>query len=450
MAMTSRQARFAAPFALGIAASLALAACSSTDVEDTPEGSDSPAEPAPSEPVSITFWSWLPDIQTTVDLFEEAHPDIDVTVENVGVGQDQYTKIQNAVDAGTGGPDVAQMTYDAIPNFVLTGALADLTQTGGGDIPEVFLDGVTQLVERDGSVYGVPQDFGPGVMYYRTDLFEDAGVAVPETWDEYADAAAALHAANPDTSITFIDPGLADAAYMGLWQNSSQPWVVDSATEISVDLGSAPATEWADYWTTLNQDGLLVESAMGSDEWFKQIADGQIATWIVGAWGLQALTGNVPDGEGLWRVAPQPTWEAGSAASSQFGGSATVVLEQSPVKEAATTFALWLNSDPVAVESLKNDQGLLPTTKAAWSDPTFLDEEIAYLGGQQARQVFAASAESTTAGWEWLPYQPYATSVYADTVGQAIANKTSIADGLAEWQSRIVEYGADQGFTVTE
>ena len=187
---------------------------------------------------------------------------------------------------------------------------------------------------------------------------------------------------------------------------------------------------------------------MGSDEWFKQMGSGQIATWLVGAWGLQALTGVLPENEGLWRVAPQPVWTAGDAATSQFGGSGTVVLEQSAQKEAATTFAVWMNSDPVAVESLKNDQGLLPTTIAAWEDPAFLDEEIAYLGGQQARQVFAQSALDTVVGWEWLPFQPYVSSVYADTVGQAISSKGDLAAGLAAWQERIVDYANEQGFTV--
>jgi len=416
-------------------AALALAGCSAGDAGD--EG-----------PVEITFWSWLPDIQKTVDLFEDAHPDITVKVENVGVGVDEYTKIQNAVDAGSGGPDVAHMTYDAIPNFALTGALADLTKYGGEDIPDTFLPGVVSLVQRGDAVYGVPQDFGPGVMYYRADIFDELGLAVPTTWDEYAAAAEAIKASSPDRNITFIDPGLVDAAYMGLWQLDAKPWSVEDESTVSIDLGSDEATRWADYWTGLNEKGLLLESTMGADEWFRQMGDGQIATWIVGAWGLQALTGNLPDNAGLWRVAPQPQWEAGGTATSQFGGSGTVVLEQSKHKEAATEFAMWLNSDPVAVESLKNDQGLLPTTNAAWEDPGFVDEEIEYLGGQQARQIFAESAQNSVTGWQWLPFQPYVGSVYKDTVGAAISGKTSIADGFAAWQERIVEYAEEQGFTV--
>jgi len=437
------------PLVTATAVAVAVVGCAAGGPStSSPSATGSPAASPATEPVEITFWTWLPDIQKTVDLFEAANPDIKVKVENVGVGVDEYTKIQNAVDAGSGGPDVAHMTYDAIPNFVLTGALADLTKHGGGDIPNLFLPGVVSLVQRGEGIYGVPQDFGPGVMYYRADVFEDLGIEVPATWDEYAAAAAKIKEESPDQFITHIDPGLTDAAYMGLWQLDAKPWTVVNDTTVTVNLETPEATRWADYWSKLNSDGLLVESVQGSDEWFKQLNDGVWVTWIVGAWGLQALTGNVPEGEGLWRVAPQPQWEPGGTATSQFGGSGTVVLEQSANKDAATKFALWMNSDPVAVESLKNDQGLLPTTNAAWEDPAFLDEEIPYLGGQQARQVFAESAKNSVTGWQWLPFQPYVGSVYKDTVGPAISGRTSIAEGFKEWQKRIVEYAQQQGFTV--
>ena len=400
------------------------------------------------EPVEITFWTWLPNIQVSVDKFEASHPNIKVKVENVGVGTDQYIKIQNAVDAGSGGPDVAHMTYDAIPNFALTSALADVTQFGGASAKDLFLPGVLGLVDINGGIYGIPQDFGPGVMYYRKDVFDAAGVAVPTTWAEYAKAAEAIHANNPEHFITFTDPGLVDAAYMGLWQLGAAPWSVDGSN-VTLDLQNEKAKQWADYWSDLNSKGLTIEGTMGADAWFKQMGAGQMATWIVGAWGLQALTGVLPDNKELWRVAPQPVWNAGDKATSQFGGSGTVVLAQSTKKEAAVEFALWLNGSPEGVATLKDDQGLLPTTNAAWADPAFIDEEIAYLGGQKARQIFAQSAKDSVVGWQWLPFQPYVSSIYKDTVGQAIAGKTSILDGFKAWQERIAQYATEQGFTVT-
>ena len=429
--------------AVGVAATFAAAAlvisgCTATTNQPTAE-----------DPVELTFWSWLPDIQKTVDKFEAVHPEIKVTVENVGVGQDEYTKIQNAVDAGSGGPDLAQMDYNAIPNFALTGALADISKTGGDTMADTFLPGVLSLVQKGDAIYGVPQDFGPAVMFYRTDVFEAAGVDIPTTWDEYAAAAEAIHAQNPDHYITYFDPGLVDAAYAGLWQLEAKPWEMTSDTDITFDLSSDKADQWANYWDDLNTKGLTITSTQGSDEWFKQMGDGQMATWVVGAWGLQALSGVLPDNKDLWRVAPQPVWNAGDVGTSQYGGGGTVILAQSDKQEAATTFALWMNGSEEGVNSLKDDQGLLPTTNAIWDDQSFIDEKIDYLGGQQARQVFAQSAKDSVVGWTWLPFQPYVGSVYADTMGQAISNKTSLTEGMSAWQDRIVDYAKQQGFKVT-
>ncbi len=278
---------------------------------------------------------------------------------------------------------------------------------------------------------------------------DEAGVAVPKTWAEYAAAAEAIKAKTPDHYITYLDPSLVDAAYMGLWQLSAEPWSIADGTNVTLNLQSEKAKQWADYWTDLNAKGLTIESVQGSDEWFKQLGAGQIATWVVGAWGLQALTGVLPDNKGLWRVAPQPVWNEGDVGTSQFGGSVTVGLAQSAKKEAAVEFALWMNGSPEGVATLKDDQGLLPTTKAAWEDPAFIDEEIEYLGGQQARQIFAESAKNSVVGWTWLPFQPYVSSVYRDTVGQAISGKTSVFDGFKAWQDRIAQYAGEQGFTVS-
>jgi multiple sugar transport system substrate-binding protein len=170
---------------------------------------------------------------------------------------------------------------------------------------------------------------------------------------------------------------------------------------------------------------------------------------MVGSWGYGPLAGVIPENEGLWRAALQPVWDAGDAAASQFGGGGTVVLSSSEHQQAAADFAIWLNSDPAAVGALM-DAGLTPTAADVWADPAFLDTEIAYLGGQQANQVFAEAADATVPGWSWLPIMVYATSIYKDTVGQAIADKGDLNDGFAAFKDRLVEYATQQGFTVTE
>ena len=96
-------------------AALALTGCTSESGPDknTDTITDAQREEALNTPTELTFWTWVPDIQDQVDLFEKEYPKIKVTVENVGQGLDHYSKVRTASKAGTG-PDVVQLEYQFI------------------------------------------------------------------------------------------------------------------------------------------------------------------------------------------------------------------------------------------------------------------------------------------------------------------------------------------------
>ena len=62
--------------------------------------------------------------------------------------------------------------------------------------------------------------------------------------------------------------------------------------------------------------------------------------------------------------------------------------------------------------------------------------------------MLTAAADTVAKGWTYLPYQLYANSVYADTVGKAYLNGTDLDAGLRDWQKALADYGSQQGFTV--
>ena len=90
-------------------------------------------------PVTITFWTWPPNAQWEVNLFEQAHPDIKVNLVNAGQGTPEYTKLRTALTAGTGAPDVVQIEYQYIPTFALTGKLVDMSKYGAGALKDQFV-----------------------------------------------------------------------------------------------------------------------------------------------------------------------------------------------------------------------------------------------------------------------------------------------------------------------
>ena len=116
--------------AASVALAMALSACSSGGGG----GGDGETCDGP-----LTFWTWVPNIQSTVDLYEQSHPGVDVEVSNVGQGDEHYTQLRTVLSAGTGAPDAVQMEFKNIPAFVLTDSLVDLSQYGAADVEDRFL-----------------------------------------------------------------------------------------------------------------------------------------------------------------------------------------------------------------------------------------------------------------------------------------------------------------------
>lgn len=456
MFRTTAQRRRAASVIAAIAGIGLLSACASGPTDNG--GSSGPAgdgttataaeiAEALQKESSITVWGWAPQLEPMVEAFEKKYPKIDVKLENVGTGNDHYTKMQNAIKAGTGAPDVAQVEYYALPQFALSGGLADLSGFGVEAMEKEYTASTWGSVQVNDGIYALPQDSGPMAMFYRADVFEKHGIAVPETWDEYAAAARTINEADPNSYIT-NDMGDAGFTTSMIWQAGGQPYKTTGTDTVSIDFTDEGSKRFADTWSPLVEEGLVAPISSWSDEWYKGLADGSIATLVIGAWMPGNLESGVEDAAGKWRVAPMPTYEAGDAVSAENGGSADAVLSQSKNKLVAYGFLEFINGPEGA--DLLVEGGGFPSTVKQLESPEFLEAESAYFGGQKINEVLVQASKDVRKGWTYLPFQTYANSIFGDTVGQSYENRTSIADGLAAWQKESIAYGTEQGFTMTE
>src|SRR6266581_552485 len=122
--------RFAPGFAIFSVALLImvpLAACGG--------GSSSSTTGTSTGPVNLTYWSWIGGMDKQVALFNQAHPNIHVTVQNVGSGTVEYDKLFTAIKA-TNEPDVAEVEFQTLPQFETTSSLVDLSQYGGNSVKD--------------------------------------------------------------------------------------------------------------------------------------------------------------------------------------------------------------------------------------------------------------------------------------------------------------------------
>lgn len=421
---------------------LALSACGGS-------GETTETDAALEEGGTITVWAWEPTLDQVAEAFEAEHEGVTVDLVNVGTGDEHYTNLQNAMRAGSGLPDVAQVEYFAIPQYILGESLMDLSEFGAGDYAEgTFSDGPWNAVTFGGEgIYGIPMDSGPIALFYNQDVFDEHGVEVPETWEEYEEAARQFREADDDVYIT-SDQGDAGQVTTMVWQAGGTPFSTEG-TEVTVDLtGDEGTARWAEYWQPFIDDELIMPVAGWTDEWYQALGDGSIASLTIGAWMPANLASGVPDGEGSWRVAPLPQWEAGETQTSEQGGSSLGIPEGAENAELAYEFMQFAGVGDGVQERL--DSGAFPATLEDLQSDDFINREYEYFGDQQINQVLSESAQNVVDGWQYLPFQGYAHSVFNDTVGQAYEGQTTLEDGLSDWQDDLTGYGRDQGFDIAE
>ncbi|WP_278235848.1 sugar ABC transporter substrate-binding protein [Isoptericola sp. AK164] len=444
--------RASAAVAVGLLAAGLLSACGGAETgadagssEPDPEAA-ADLDAALEEGGELTYWTWTPSGEDQAAAFMEQYPNVTVEVVNAGTATDEYTKLQNAIAAGSGAPDVAQIEYYALQQFAISDSLVDLNTLGLGSLEDQYTASTWAQVSVEGGLYGLPQDSGPLVLMYNQDLFDEHGIEVPTTWDEYVAAAETLHEADPSTYITNDagDPGFVQPL---IWQAGGHPYTVDGTT-VSIDLQDEGSQRWADMWNQMLEPGLLADIPTWSDDWWKALGNDTLATIVTGAWMPGILEGSVPEGAGKWRVAPIPSYD-GDPTTAENGGSSQAVIKQSENPELAAAFVRWLNSSEESVDVFLESGGF-PSTTAHLNDPEFLEAAPEYFGGQKINEVLVEASENVSTDWQYLPFQVYANSVFPDTVGQAYTQKSDLNEGLVAWQDNLVSYGSSQGFTVEQ
>ncbi len=445
--MKNRLSKAAALATAVIALAGGLSSCSSgsNSAGSTATASSADVDAALQKGGTLTYWGWATGSQQQVAAFEKAYPNVKVNYVNAGTGNDEYTKLQNAVKAGSGAPDVAQVEYYALPQFELTKSLADLAPYGFDSLKSKFSASTWSSVSAGSSIYALPQDSGPMALFYNKAVFDKYDLTVPTTWAQYVADAKKLHAANPDAYIT-SDNGDAGFTTSMIWQAGGHPFSTDGDT-VTINLSDAGTKKWADTWNELVENKLVSKTQGWTQDWFRQLGNGEIATLPTGAWMPGNLEANATAAKGDWRVAPMPTYD-GNPVTAQNGGSSQAVLAQSQNQALAAGFVRWLNSSEAST-SLFQKLGNFPSTTTDLTSSAFLGQKPAYFGGQQINTVLSAASTNVASGWDYLPFQVYANSIYADTVGQSYQTNSDLNAGLQKWQAQLATYAKAQGFTVT-
>jgi multiple sugar transport system substrate-binding protein len=361
--------RTPAVVALLLIASTALAACGSGDDSEggttpanTTEGTGEGPVQDPTEPTEVTFFSWVgnqPTMKKFAKDFHALHPNITIKFENVPA--EQAGQVLTTRIAGNNPPDVAFVNASDTADYASRGALIDISnylERSEVVDPDDYTDAFKTFVTYEDKMWGLPMDGESTGLFYRTDMFEAAGIDhPPTTWEEFeADAAALTDESKDQYGYELFATEAAYYWYPWLYQAGG-----DLLTEDGKDIAftSDEAKTAAEFYVNLAK--YSPQDYLNSNSYDGRIAfaQGQVAMYMAGAWFAGTLSDEFPDIDGKWATAPLPDGPAGC--KTTIAGDALIMLDGADNADAAWLWMEYLSQPEILADwTYKTEGTLLP------------------------------------------------------------------------------------------
>jgi cellobiose transport system substrate-binding protein len=357
---------------------LALSGCSVPGITGVTSGGN---------PDVVDLWYWNRSIDPeTFRAFEKDHPGI--TVNDQKIGGDYASRLNTTLAGKAFVPDVAAMNSDIARYFPASDQFENLYDLGAGEVQKQYLDWKWGLgVTKDGKMIGFPMDTGPTGLYYRADLFDQAGLpSEPDevtksfaAWDDYLAAGTELQKAIPGVRMLDNIPNLYQQA---LFQ-ATEFYV--NADDVYVGDQDHVRRAW-DVAMKAKELDLAANVNAFTPDWSAAMNNGNVASFAGAVWLKQVLQESGDATAGKWRVAQTP------GGPGNHGGSFISVTAYANNDQLAFDLISFVQS-PANQVKMYQSLALFPSAVEALTDPAMSEPED-FFGGQATGEQFARSAKN--------------------------------------------------------
>ena len=319
-------------------------------------------------------------------------PNSDVSV-NLSLVDTGTTLIQ-ATLAGKG-PDLALMVPQDTPvNLASRGALVDLSKYDLSVIEAEIGAEAFIPFRYEGGLYGLPETETFYMLFYRTDIFKELNLNVPNTWDEFYQVLNVLEANNLRVGIPEINAankGVSSGIMtleMLIYQNGGSLYTPDlKKTALDTEIANRAFEEYTKFYTHygLEQDY----------SFFNRMRSGEMAMAFEYYSAYNQLTVAAPELNGLWSFAPVPGTvdENGNINRTVIGSvSGCIVLKAAEkkgvVNEAVKFLKWWVSAETQAryANLLESTMGLMgrytPANRKAFEQMNWSASDAAIIMSQ--------------------------------------------------------------------
>lgn len=327
------------------------------------------------QPVEIEFWTFqdlhVEFYEKMAEKWNQTHPDRPIKlIPTVYPYDDMHNKLLIALQSGVGAPDLVDIELGKYANFLK----GDIQLVPLNDIVEPELDNIVkarvEIYSKDNTYYGICFHVGAAVIYYNTELCEQAGIDWKniKTWDDYYNAGKAFKAAMPDKYWVSLESG--DVWHM--WPMLTSQGGDLLKADGTPDINSSQMIKALELNRKMVDEGIAVVAPGNThhaEEFYGLMNSGAIASISMPMWYMDRFTDHMPDLAKKMAIAPLPVWEAGQPRSAGMGGTGTSITKQCENPELVKEFLAFAKLSKEGNIEVWNTLGFDPIRTEVWSLP---------------------------------------------------------------------------------
>ncbi len=341
------------------------------------------------EPLTVWYSTGRDQATVTNNIIKDLYSDktgIPVQLTLVDTGN----TLIKAVLAGQG-PDAALGIDQSSPiNLAMRGALVDLNTLGlTEEVTSQFYESAMIPFHYRGGVYALPQSQGFEVLFYRTDVFEEYGLTVPNTWDEFFEIVRILQNNN-------LGIGVAESTQAFNWflfQNGGTYYTAElNASVFDTEVANVAFERWTQMYSKYGLDRAF--------DFFNRFRSGEMPLAVAAYSSYNQLASAAPELSGLWKMAPipgtpQPDGSINRAQTSAVQGAIVIKTGRGEEKyRQAYDFIKWWTGSEAQIRFSQDIEASLgiaarytPANFDALRTINWSNDELAVIESQGAQNI---------------------------------------------------------------
>lgn len=394
---------------------------------------------AAAQDVTLEFVVWnysLDTIQDNVAKFEEANPGIQVNVTDYTWPDYQDSLVLRF--RGNTQTDVIYGGQDWLPAWASAGWVAPLTDIAPAETLDALKAEIADFalsdMTYDGELYGLPYYADTISFIYNARILEDAGIAVPETWEDVRAAAEQLREGGMERPIVYEYnqelPNFFDAFVAQVYGRGGD--LFNDQNEALFDDPQNAAFQQLEWLQSVFEAGLVQPESHESNI-IPAMNTGEHAFTIVYNYVLAAMN-NAADQPlaGEFALAPMPGEAHATLGFSKFYAITSVAAEDPARAEAAWKFIEFMAGQPYEIaERWAVEKGL-----GFGQLPLLSDEDVIDAWGQWIdMDTLAAQVEKARAG-TWTEWTAVWSAYFRPLLAQAMVGEATVEETMAAGAER--------------